>query len=95
MQIVARTSPLLAYLVLPFRLISHQTPVPPGPELAGGTAAQQYTRSQCKWGLPVLQPANRSGDGWGLGWDKLFEVEVIDRETADSMEVCCITDTSA
>ncbi|CAL8470097.1 g9639 [Coccomyxa elongata] len=55
-------------------------------ELAGGTAAQKYTKSQCRWGLPVVAPANRSGDTWGLGWDKLLEVEVIDVETADAME---------
>ncbi len=56
-------------------------------ELAGGTAAQKYTKSQCRWGLPVVAPANRSGDTWGLGWDKLLEVEIIDVETADAMEV--------
>ncbi len=59
----------------------------PCAELAARTAAQKYTKSQCKWGLPVLAPGNRSGDGWGLGWDNLLEVEIIDVETADSMEV--------
>ena len=56
-------------------------------ELAAGTAAQKYTQSQCRWGLPVVAPANRSGDTWGLGWDRLLELEIIDVETADAMEV--------
>lgn len=55
---------------------------------AGGSAAQNYTASQCKWGLPILQPTNRSGDTWGLGWDDLLEVENIEVETADAMQVC-------
>ena len=37
----------------------------------------------CSWGPPTLQPTSRWNDTWGMGWDNLFEVEVMEMRAAD------------
>ena len=51
----------------------------------------------CVWGWPVLDPAPRLTDDWGIGWVKLHEIEVMEVDTADVTEVhtSCWPKTSA
>lgn len=44
-------------------------------------------RGTCVWGWPVLDPAPRPDDNWGITWPKLYEIEVMEMETADITEV--------
>ena len=37
----------------------------------------------CSWGPPTLQPTSRWNDTWGMGWENLFEVEVMEMRAAD------------
>lgn len=37
----------------------------------------------CGWGPPTLQPTARWNDTWGMGWENLFEVEVMEMRAAD------------
>lgn len=37
----------------------------------------------CSWGPPTLQPTSRWNDTWGMGWENLFEIEVMEMRAAD------------
>ena len=57
--------------------------------MVNGTLAKVMGTSgeTCVWGWPVLNPAPRPTDNWGIGWTKLHEIEVMEIETADITEV--------
>ena len=37
----------------------------------------------CGWGPPATMPVPRSNDTWGMGWQNLYEVEVMEMKAAE------------
>ncbi len=42
----------------------------------------------CGWGPPATMPVPRSNDTWGMGWQNLYEVEVMEMKAADLTQAC-------
>lgn len=38
---------------------------------------------QCGWGPPALVPTPRTNDTWGMGWQNLYDVELMEMKAAD------------
>ena len=42
----------------------------------------------CGWGPPAVMPIPRTNDTWGMGWQNLYEVEVMEMKAADLTQAC-------
>ena len=67
-----------------------------GAGVCAGFAAQVGSTSpfagfegyHCGWGPPATMPVPRSNDTWGMGWQNLYEVEVMEMKAADLTQAC-------
>ena len=49
----------------------------------------------CGWGPPVLAPAPRTNDTWGMGWQNLYDLEVAEMLAADLTQAGLLSKTTA
>lgn len=74
--------------------------VPQWGVLCAGLAAQVGSASpfagfegyHCGWGPPATVPVPRTNDTWGMGWQNLYEVEVMEMKAADLTQACLLPD---